>query len=56
MMQGLGDEAMLITGGYYILYNDYLLQISAGNTDDEAVLAILDNASSLAIDNLKAPQ
>lgn len=56
MIDGLGDEAMLISGGYYILNNGYLLQISAGNTDDADILTILDQASALALDNLKALQ
>ena len=56
LIDGLGDEAMLISGGYYILNNGYLLQISAGNTDDADILTILDQASALALDNLKALQ
>jgi len=54
MIDGIGDEAMRVTGGYYIMSDGYLLQISAGNTGDESVLAILDQAGKLAIANLKS--
>ncbi len=53
-IDGVGDEAMLVSGGYYVMSNGYLLQISAGNTDDETVLSILDQASRLAVANLKS--
>lgn len=54
MIDGIGDETILVTGGYYTLYHGYLLQISAGNIDNEDVLAILNKAGSLAVANLKA--
>lgn len=53
MVDGIGDEAMLVTGGYYVMSDGYLLQIAAGNTDDQIVLSILDQAGSMAVANLK---
>ncbi|MDK2981936.1 MAG: hypothetical protein PWQ55_2283 [Chloroflexota bacterium] len=53
-VDGIGDEAMLVSGGYSVMSDGYLLQISAGNTDDETVLSILDQASRLAVANLQS--
>lgn len=54
VVTGIGDEAILAGGGYYILSGDYVIIVCAGNTDDPAVLAVLDEAGALAINNLNA--
>lgn len=52
-VEGLGDEAVLITGGYYILCDGYLLQIFAGNTQEQATIDLLDAAGELAVSRLQ---
>ncbi len=54
VVDGPGDETILVSGGYDILYKGYMLQLSAGNTDDAQTAAMLDAASEIAVDNLKA--
>ena len=53
VVDGPGDETILVSGGYYILCDGYMLQISAGNTDDADTIAMLDAASEIAVDNLR---
>lgn len=52
-VDGPGDETILVTGGYYIMCEGYMLQISAGNTDDPQTIAMLDAASDIAVNNLR---
>jgi hypothetical protein len=54
VVEGPGDETILVSGGYYILVDGYMLQISAGSTDKETTIALLDAASVVAVNNLKA--
>ena len=51
---GLGDDAFLATGGYYILYHGYFLSIYSGNTDNAEVVERLGKAGDLAVRNLEA--
>lgn len=51
--EGAGDETILITGGYWILCDGYLIKVSAGDIDDPKTIMLLDVASETAVDNLK---
>ena len=53
-VEGLGDDAFLATGGYYILYKGYFISVYSGNTDMPEVIERLDIASRIAIQNLDA--
>jgi|AGTN01.2.fsa_nt_gi hypothetical protein len=53
VVEGPGDETIRVPGGYYILCEGYMIQISAGNTEDKATIAMLDAASEIAVENLK---
>ena len=49
-----GEEAFLATGGHNIVQNGYFITVSAGNTSDQAVVALLNQASDIAVSNLIA--
>ena len=53
-IDGLGDDAFLASGGYYILYRGYFISIYSGNTEKAEVLNRLDEASHIALNNLDA--
>ena len=48
----IGDEAFLASGGYHIMQSGYYITVSAGNTDEATVNAIMDDAGKLAVKNL----
>ena len=51
-VSGIGDDCFSGTPGLHILYRGYYIVIGAGNTNDEAVQAILIEAGKLAVVNL----
>lgn len=52
-VEAIGDEAAFATPGLHIMSDGYYISIAAGNSDDEAVRAILLEAGALAVQNLK---
>lgn len=53
VVEGIGYEAIVAGGGYYILYDGYMVSVNAGNTDNETTKDILKEAGLLAVKNLK---
>ena len=53
VIDGPGDETILVSGGYYILCDGYMLQITVGNPNETDTVAMLDAASEIAVENLK---
>lgn len=52
-LDGIGDKAVFATPGLHIMAEGYYISIAGGNSDDEAVRAVLKEAGILAVQHLK---
>lgn len=52
-VDGIGDKAVFATPGLHIMAEGYYISIAGGNSDDDAVRAVLKEAGMLAVKHLK---
>lgn len=52
-VDGIGNKAVFATPGLHIMADGYYISIAGGNSDDDAVRAVLKEAGTLAVQHLK---